>query len=109
MKKLLICYLAVPAACFLTAAGHAGKARAGLPVRAAVRVPFMPKVAPPPPPKVVYPAGWSNECVLTRGAIRKAQSVTNLYRMGAAERDALCRHWVEDFRTNGVPEEFRDR
>lgn len=133
MKKLVyICCVA----CVSLFALAAGKAKAGLPVhatlRAAVRVPFMQRATTPPPPVVVYPSGWSNELELAESAILKVNAVTNilgvcdfsaevarLQRLGdtaganavreqwARERDALVRRWIEDFRTNGIPAEYK--
>lgn len=118
--------------CVSLVALAAGRAKAGLPVRAAVRVPFMQRATPPPPPVVVYPAGWSNELELAEAAVRKVSATTNIFgvcdfsdevlrlrRLGdasganaagerwARERDALVRRWIEDFRTNGIPAEYK--
>lgn len=129
MKKLVYFCSVV---CVSLVALAAGKAKAGLPVRAAVRVPFMQRATPPPPPVVVYPSVWSNELELAESAILKVSAVTNilgvcdfsaevarLQRLGdtaganavreqwARERDALVRRWIEDFRTNGIPAEYK--
>lgn len=77
-------------------------------------VSFMPPTVAPPPPEVAYPPGYSNELELVEAAIKKACTVTNFFTMdkddaARAARDKLVRHWVEEFRKNGIPEEFADR
>lgn len=77
-------------------------------------VSFMPPAVAPPPPEVAYPPGYSNELELVEAAIKKACTVTNFFTMdkddaARAARDELVRHWVEEFRKNGIPEAFTDR
>lgn len=94
-------------------------------------VPFLPRIDPPPPVSVVYPANWSNELAFSEAAVRAVVSTTNLLgacwfseeiqrlRLAgdtdgseavrvqwATVRDALVRQWIENFRTNGIPDEY---
>lgn len=68
---------------------------------------FMPAVDAPPPVTVVYPSGYTNNLELAGAAARMCSTLTNMAWLTHAERNALVLHWVEVFRTNGIPEKYR--
>ena len=72
-------------------------------------LPFMPQISAPPPVEPVYPAGYSNNLVLCRAAAMYCGEVTNLVDLCQADRTALIRHWIEVYRTNGVPAKYFPR